>query len=184
MNEISCDVCLDLLPLVTDGIASDASRNAVLQHIAGCESCRMLSENGVTAAPELNEKRVLQSIKRRLALSALAMIVLGALLGVGLSDSSLVFYNVLLMPTVGALGYYGLREKAYLVPLVMLPSVCGWYLLKYFFSGNLAREGIGVLVSAPYWALIYAGLAALGSFIAFLLHFAFRKEPGTDARTS
>ena len=32
MNEISCDVCMDLIPLVQDGIASEDSREAVEQH--------------------------------------------------------------------------------------------------------------------------------------------------------
>ena len=30
MNKISCDMCIDLMPLVQDGVASEDSRNAVL----------------------------------------------------------------------------------------------------------------------------------------------------------
>lgn len=29
MNKISCDICMDLIPLVKDGIASEDSGNAV-----------------------------------------------------------------------------------------------------------------------------------------------------------
>ena len=33
MNKITCDMCIDLMPLVQDGVASEDSRNAVLQHL-------------------------------------------------------------------------------------------------------------------------------------------------------
>ena len=36
---ISCDVCLDLLPLAADGVASQDSQNLVKEHIAACPGC-------------------------------------------------------------------------------------------------------------------------------------------------
>ena len=44
MNEISCDVCMDLVPLVRDGIASEGSRQAVKCHLEGCDRCLALWE--------------------------------------------------------------------------------------------------------------------------------------------
>ena len=38
--KISCDVILDLIPLVKDGVASDDSSTIVKEHIKNCESCR------------------------------------------------------------------------------------------------------------------------------------------------
>ena len=35
--KITCDMCLDLMPLVLDGLASEDSEKAVREHIAGCE---------------------------------------------------------------------------------------------------------------------------------------------------
>ena len=36
MNEITCDVCMDLIPLVQDGVASQDSVLAVENHIKNC----------------------------------------------------------------------------------------------------------------------------------------------------
>ena len=40
MYEISCEMCMDLMPLVRDGVASPDSVAAVEGHLAGCEMCR------------------------------------------------------------------------------------------------------------------------------------------------
>ena len=47
MNKISCDMCIDLMPLVQDGVASEDSRNAVLQHLQECPDCRALYEGEI-----------------------------------------------------------------------------------------------------------------------------------------
>ena len=39
MNKISCDMCMDLMPLVQDGVASADSIAAVKQHIENCPAC-------------------------------------------------------------------------------------------------------------------------------------------------
>lgn len=40
MTKISCEVCLDLIPLVKDNVASEDSMNLVQEHIQECESCK------------------------------------------------------------------------------------------------------------------------------------------------
>lgn len=182
MNEISCQVCQDLMPLVKDGVASEDSRDVVISHVAACAACRKLFEGVGDLKPQMDEKRVLAKIKKQLAFTALVMVVLGAFIGLSFSDSSLVFYNILIMPTIGALGYFALREKSYLVPMAMLPFVYVWYMLRYWFMGVFGSEGLAGLFSAPLtWAFIHAGLAATGTLVAFLLHFAFKKEDRQDA---
>lgn len=42
MNKITCDMCMDLMPLVKDGIASADSREAVEAHLEACAVCRSL----------------------------------------------------------------------------------------------------------------------------------------------
>ena len=42
MNGIPCDVCLDLMPLVQDGVASAASEALVKQHLEHCPRCRAI----------------------------------------------------------------------------------------------------------------------------------------------
>lgn len=48
MSEIKCEVVRDLMPLVADEVASEASRELVNGHIEGCEVCRAYYE-GMTA---------------------------------------------------------------------------------------------------------------------------------------
>ncbi|NLY53780.1 MAG: zf-HC2 domain-containing protein [Firmicutes bacterium] len=184
MNKISCSICRDLMPLVKDDVASPDSRNAVMQHLKTCQACQQLF-TAVTGEeiPPLDEGRVLAQIKRQLGYTAIALIFVGALLGVGLANSSLVFYNILIMPTIGALGYFALRRKSYLVPLGMLPFVYVWYLARNIVDGDFAYQSPGSLLSTPLiWGLIYAGLCALGAIVAALLHFAFKKEDTSDAK--
>lgn len=42
MNKINCEICMDLIPLVKDGIASEESYKAVEEHVKECETCRQL----------------------------------------------------------------------------------------------------------------------------------------------
>ena len=39
--KISCDVILDLMPLVKDGVASDDSSTIVKEHIKNCEAVEL-----------------------------------------------------------------------------------------------------------------------------------------------
>ena len=38
--KLSCDMAMDLAPLYSDGCASKDTREAVREHLAGCERCR------------------------------------------------------------------------------------------------------------------------------------------------
>lgn len=40
MSRISCDIIQDLLPLYYDDICSEASRELMEEHLAGCADCR------------------------------------------------------------------------------------------------------------------------------------------------
>ena len=40
MDKISCGICQDLIPLVTDEVAGEESKAAVRDHIRCCESCQ------------------------------------------------------------------------------------------------------------------------------------------------
>ena len=42
MSKISCEVIRDLFPSYIDGLTSEASNQAVEEHVAGCEECRKL----------------------------------------------------------------------------------------------------------------------------------------------
>lgn len=94
MNEISCEICLDLVPLVMDGAASAGSRSAVERHIQHCPSCRALWEG--EAIPKSEGDSVLSGlIKRVQTLSAVAlgaMVLAGIVVCEGIMQGSSVFF--------------------------------------------------------------------------------------------
>ena len=79
MNKISCDMCIDLMPLVQDGVASEDSRNAVLQHLQECPDCRALYE-GEIPTPS-NTKEILGKVKRRAQLFSAMVMMFGIFYG-------------------------------------------------------------------------------------------------------
>ena len=40
MNNVSCEIIQDLLPLYCDGVCSEESKKAILAHIQTCKKCR------------------------------------------------------------------------------------------------------------------------------------------------
>ena len=84
MMELSCDIVRDLLPLVHDGVASEASRAAVQAHLAGCSACRAEWEALEADAPKekanLEEAEMLRGTARAWKKSRLASFFKGAFL--------------------------------------------------------------------------------------------------------
>jgi len=71
-NNIGCDIARDLMPLVIDGIASDAAKAAVEAHAAGCAECERIMEAmreeselaRQPALPEAQDTRFIQFCRR------------------------------------------------------------------------------------------------------------------------
>ena len=171
MNKISCDMCVDLMPLVQDGVASEDSRNAVLQHLQECPKCKELYE-GEIPAPS-GTKDILSKIKRRVQTFFAMVMMFGVFYGLTLTSGSGMFYNTMIMPVIGAIGYYLLRWKGlYLIPSLLLVS--------HFVTNALGLGGeylrFPELLSMT---LIYCLVALVGFVIAALLHFVFKKEDKT-----
>jgi len=173
MNKISCDMCMDLLPLVKDGIASEDSRLAVENHIKDCETCRAWQEGTLAESPvNMDLERELGKLKRKLQTFSAILMMFGVFFGVSLTASDGTFYNSLVMPVIGALGYVIFSWKAvYQVPLLLL--------IIHFLSGafGMARgmEEISIM-GIVMWVGIYSVFVELGVLVAGLLHFAFRKD--------
>lgn len=183
MNKISCDICMDLIPLVKDNVASEDSYNAVMTHIHECNQCselfsQSLSENkNISENEKMNDKKIISKIKNQLMLSALILVVVGSFIGVTITESRFMFYNILIMPVIGVLSYLALRRKSYIIILVMFIFTYLYHFIKYIIEGIFYKSNIMSLILAPsLWAIIYSGLCALGVLIAFLLYIAFRKE--------
>ena len=80
------------------------------------------------------------------------------------------------MPLVGVAGYVVFRWHAlYVVPCMMLLTNCLSGLLGMLRGVELLDFASGVM-----WVAIYSIFVAIGTVIAGLLHFAFRRERDTE----
>lgn len=100
MNEIGCEICMDLIPLVRDGVASEESRKAVQRHVEGCEACKAYFEE--EAVPEVQEEKVLSRAVKRVQQLSAVMAVVFVLMGICLCElvfrgSSVVFLVFVLL---------------------------------------------------------------------------------------
>lgn len=172
-SDISCGVCQDLIPLVNDGVASPESCACVQQHITRCPDCAALYREPPEPMSELAQRRVVHSIRRGLILSGVCMLILGTLAGVLLSNSAGMFYNFIIMPLVGAIGYFSLRKRWFWVPAGVLALSLIQSITAALLEGNPNVLSLSVLLPLP---IIYAALVLLGIAIAALLKFAFTPE--------
>lgn len=168
MNKISCDMCIDLIPLVQDGVASEDSRNAVLQHLQECPDCRALYEGEIPAPSESHE--LLRKVQRQAQVFSAMVMMFGIFYGLMLTAGNGIFMNVIIMPIIGGIGYYLFRWKVlYIVPSLLFVT---HIITNYLGLGGEVLEPIDLLM----WTAIYCGVALVGFVIAALLHFAFKKE--------
>jgi len=173
VNKITCDMCKDLMPLVTDGIASEDSRRAVEEHVMECEACKALYD-GSKQEPSANPNLELElaKLKKRLQTFSAMLLMFGVFFGLSLTASEDMFYNSLIMPVLGALGYVLFRWKAlYQVPLLLLVTLL-------FINGFGMVRGMEVMavMGVVMWVGLYAIFVGIGVLVAGLLHFAFRRE--------
>lgn len=174
MNKITCDMCMDLMPLVKDGIASEDSRLAVEEHVKICESCKKIYDGELAGQPSVNMDLELElgKLKRKLQIFSAILMMFGVFFGLSLTASEEMFYNSLIMPVIGALGYVIFRWKAvYQIPLLLLIMQL---LINSF--GMIRGMEIMPVMGVVTWVGIYTIFVELGVLVAGLLHFAFRKE--------
>lgn len=174
MNNISCDMCMDLMPLVKDGIASEDSRLAVEEHVKSCEACKKMYDGEMAEVSSVNVDLELElgKLKRKVQTFSTVLMMFGVFFGLSLTASEEMFYNSLVMPVIGALGYVIFRWKAaYLVPILLLAVQS----LINFLGLTRGMEYMPFVVILM-WVGIYTIFVELGVLVAGLLHFAFQKE--------
>lgn len=166
MVQITCEICKDLIPLVQDGVAAADSVSAVERHIQSCPQCRAMWEGQIPYPADSG--RILKRLRRRTGM----VLMFGVFFGLSLTAGSGLFLNSLIMPVIGATGYCLFRWKSlYLTPCLL-------------FVSHLVTNTIGALwgverldpASLLLWSALYTVFAAIGTVIAGLLHFVFRRE--------
>ena len=170
MTKITCEICQDLIPLVQDGIASADSEAAVREHLKYCEECKRLYDGEIP--PESDAEKIYRSIQKKMRGFFSMILMMGIFIGLSITEGADVFYNILLMPVIGAIGYYLFRWRAkYKIPV---------FLFIIFFALNVLGLAWGGEVMDIFtilmYSLIYVAFVLVGIIIAGLLHFAFRKE--------
>ncbi len=171
MNEITCEVCRDLLPLVRDGIASEESCQAARLHMKSCASCAAFFEE-CAPPPAANGEKLLRQLRRQLRFGAALLLLLCVFVGVGLTAGEGLFYNSLLMPVVGVLGYCLFRKKSfYRIPVLILLLHAVTELIRPI-SQDEALDWYTVFV----YSVIYSLLALAGALAAFFFHRACGKK--------
>ncbi len=170
MIQITCEICMDLIPLVQDGVAAADSVSAVEQHIQSCPRCRAMWEGQIPRPADSG--RILEKVRHRSRVFMGMVLMFGVFFGLSLTASSGLFLNSLIMPVIGSIGYFLFRWRSlYLTPCLL-------------FATHLVTNVLGIfqdtehldLASLLLWSALYAVFAAIGTVIAGLLHIVFRKE--------
>ena len=177
-----CSIVRDLLPLHVEDMVNPETAQYIKSHLAECPECQAelesLKEGEGLAAIEKKPtadiedskpfKKIMKRMNRQFYSIAYAALIFLIFLGFGWTGGENLMYNSLIMPIVGIFGYYVFRLKAlYKVPILLLiidTFVCLFKLVELD------------LYSAFLWTMIYSIFVFVGIAIAFLLHFAFRKE--------
>ena len=180
--KIECSVVRDLLPLYVEDMVSPETAQYVNLHLAECSECQKelesLKGGDVLTAIEKNPtentgdakpfKKMMKRMNRQFYSLAYAALIFLIFLGFGWTGGENLMYNSVIMPVVGICGYYVFRWKAvYKVPILLLIIDMFVYLFQLVEIG---------FADVFVWTFIYCIFVAVGMVIAFLLHFAFRKE--------
>lgn len=175
MMDYPCDVILDLIALVKDGVASERSADAVSRHIAACETCRHAFEGYTVCAlpPPEAEQKIVAMLRRTVTVTRMLLFCCSLLLGLTLFHSAGMFYNFLIMPFIGLVGYFIWPFRWFLPSAVVFAAT---YL--YNFAVQLVDVGFaGSTFLAPLlYSLICTLFTLIGTVIGMLLRFAFQKQ--------
>ncbi|MFQ7523725.1 MAG: RNA polymerase sigma factor [Terrisporobacter sp.] len=143
-----------------------------------CLSEDLVSETFLSAIKSIYRFKGESSIKTWLfSIARNKMIILGSFIGVGISESEWMFYNVIIMPIVGGIGYFIFRKKSYIVPISIFILTYVWDFIKDIIERQTNQMSWKEMLIVPaVWANRYTGLCVLGILIGFLLYIAFKKE--------
>ena len=172
---INCNVILDLIPLVKDGVASNESTLIVNEHVKYCASCKTELDAFKTIRIEplnLKDNKIIFDMKRSVYISQIVILTLGAILGIALSSSMGMFYNFIIMPIIGGISFIVFKRKWVVAALAIFVVTYLWQTILVMAENGFSLSELTV---GLYYSAVYAFLVVLGTVIARLLRFAFEK---------
>lgn len=177
-----CSIIRDLLPLYVEDMVSAETAQYVSEHLNACAECqaefeglkdgerlKMLEKNPIERADTVKPfKKMMKRMNRQFYMLAYSLIIFFIFLGFGWTGGENLMYNSIIMPIVGVFGYYVFRWKAiYKMPVLLL------FIDLFIFLFQIVALGFAETLE---WTVIYCIFVWVGILIAFLLHFALRKE--------
>ena len=179
MTSFDCELYQDLMPLVKDGAASEASRQAVEEHLARCESCRALYESLPAGEAEAADGKALKRIQRRLTLTGWLVMLTASVVGAFLTMTEGMGYNLILFPAVGILAYCLLGKEAWKVSIPAAAFSFLWLVLRLILTDDgMTQEEF----SSAFWFSLFYGIAFfVGVGLGWLVHYTFTR-PGEGSR--
>ena len=174
MKSFDCELYMDLMPLVKDGAASSASREALAQHMAQCESCRSLFDAlPQDDQPEENAQKTLKQIHRSLNVTGWVLILAASIIGALLTLSESMGYNLILFPLAGLIAYCAVGKQVWRSGL----HVAVFSLLFLLVRLLLVVDGLllGGFATLALFSLFYAAAYLVGIGIAWLVHYTFTR---------
>ncbi len=178
-----CKIISDLLPLYSENLVCEETSEFIKNHLSECGECKKDFEafkndidlNEVIKEIQNEEKeniRPLKKIMKKMDMQVHSISYLLVVFFIFFSflsmDSGDVFYNSLIMPIVGVFGYIVFRFKAFYKLPVLLFII---NLLAYLLKVTEVQ-----FTDIFFWTAIFTVFVFIGIIIAFLIHFAFRKE--------
>ncbi|WMM26420.1 hypothetical protein RBU61_07045 [Tissierella sp. MB52-C2] len=173
MKNISCNIILDLIPLVKDGVASEDSQKIVNNHIKNCSNCKAefeVFEDVYLEQKSINDKKIIANIKKNIFITQIFILAIGTIGGIALTNSMAMFYNFIIMPIVGGLSFIVLKRRWYIAAISVFILSYLWQTIVWIIESGLDWM---MLYDSLFYSIIYTSLIALGVIIAMLLKFAF-----------
>ena len=174
MKSFDCELYMDLMPLVKDGAASDASRSALEQHMAECETCKQLFDT-LPQAEQTDDiaSKTLKKIHRSLNMTGWILVLSASIIGALLTLSEGMGYNIILFPLAGIIAYCAAGKQVWRSSI----HIGAFSLL--FLLVRLALIGDGLFfsefTSCAVFSLFYAVAYLIGIGVAWLVHYTFTR---------
>ena len=177
-----CSIVRDLLPLYVEDMVSAETAQYIREHLSECTECQtelshLKEGTGVTtiehhlpshADDAKPFQKMMKRMNRQFHTLAYSLIIFFIFLGFSWTAGENLMYNSLIMPIVGVFGYYVFRWRAvYQVPVLLLCIDLAIFAFQPIEIGFADTIG---------WTFLYSVFVLVGIGIAFLLHYALKKE--------
>lgn len=171
--KIPCEVILDIMPLVVDGVASEESKQLVYEHIKECTSCKSIYDGmieDIKPRGQSHKDTLILRLQKKIFIREMIVLLVGMIPALCLIEQGmLMFYNIILMPFIGCLSYFNLRRKWYYTPI-------GIFLICFVYEFSILLFDPSAFTSRLAYSFALMLLSMLGVLIGFLLQYAFGKE--------